>query len=160
MMQLVHTLIRICLFQEGPQALPAAAGLLAALVALGWTASVLLLDQLVPEGMVAVEVTLATGFALLFTWLALSLRGGTARFVQTASALFGTDLVVLLPAAPLLLATADGDSPALQLALLILWLWSIAIKGHIFRHALNLPLAGGVLVAVVYTMLSLLVTGR
>ncbi|SEO93585.1 hypothetical protein [Aquisalimonas asiatica] len=159
MTDLFRTLVRICLFQTGPQDLPAATSILATLIALGWGASVLVLEQLGTAGPVALEVTFATAFALLFTWLALQLRRLPNRFVQTASALFGTDLLLLIPAAPLLLATTDGDTPPLQFALLALWLWSIAIKGHIFRHALDLPISGGIAVAVLYTLLSLFLTG-
>lgn len=159
MTELLRTLFRICLLQAGPQDLPAATSILATLTALGWGASIVIIEQLEPAGSVIAEVTLATAFALLFTWLALSLRRLSNRFVQTASALFGTDLLLLIPAGPLLLATASGDAPTLQFALLALWLWSIAIKGHIFRHALDLPVSGGVAVAVLYTLLSLFLTG-
>ncbi|WP_290631568.1 hypothetical protein [Aquisalimonas sp.] len=159
MTDLFRTLLRICLFQSGPQDMPAATSILAVLIALGWGASILVLEQLGAAGPVAVEVTFATAFALLFTWLALRLRQLPSRFTQTASALFGTDLLLLIPATPLLLATAGGEAPTLQLALLALWLWSIAIKGHIFRHALDIPVSGGIAVAVLYTLLSLFLTG-
>lgn len=160
MNRLPVTLVRICLFQDGPQELPASNTLLVVLVAIGWAASTLLVGQLMDEGSAALEVTLASAFGLLFVWLALTLRGGRNRFLQTASALFGTDLVLLLPVAPLLLTAQSGDGGGnLQLLLLVLWIWSIAIKGHIFRHALDLPVAGGVLVAIGYTILSLFITG-
>lgn len=158
MTELLRALFRICVLQAGPQCLPASTSILTALTALGWGASVLVLEQLEPAGSVVAEVTLATAFALLFTWLGLTLRRLPNRFVQTASALFGTDLLLLIPATPLLLATADGGAPTLQFVLLALWLWSIAIKGHIFRHALDLPVSGGVAVAVLYTLLSLFLT--
>lgn len=159
MNQLPATLLRICVFRDGPQELPASSSLLIALVVIGWAASTLLVGQLIAEGSAALEVTVATGFGLLFTWLALSVRGGTHRFLQSATALFGTDLVLLLPVAPLLLLTSGQEAPNLQLLLLLLWAWGIAIKGHIFRHALDLPVPGGVLVAIGYTILSLFITG-
>ncbi|QIT56473.1 hypothetical protein HC341_15470 [Aquisalimonas sp. 2447] len=160
MSRLPVTLVRICLFQDGPQDMPANGTVLVVLVAIGWAASTLLVGQLIEEGSAALEVSLATAFGLLFTWLALTMRGGSNRFLQTASALFGTDLVLLLPVTPLLLMTQNGDGGGnLQLLLLLLWIWSIAIKGHIFRHALDLPVAGGVLVAIGYTILSLFITG-
>ena len=159
MYPLLRTLIRICLLQEGPQDLPASPRLLATLVILSWTGNLFVIEQLETDAAVPVYITLVTLFALGFIWVGLSIRGGRARFMQTAAALFGTNLVLLLPIGPLLLLTAEGDYPTLQLLVLLAWIWSIAIKGHIFRHALNLPLAGGVLVAVVYTLLSLLIPG-
>ncbi len=153
------TLVRICLFRDGPQELPANSSLLILLVAVAWVVQTLLISQLDEGGTVGLEVTLAVAFSLLFTWLALTLRGGTNRFLQTASALFGTNLVLLVPVAPLLFMAGSNGDGALQTLLLALWIWSIAIKAHIFRHALDLPIAGGVLVAIGYTILSLFITG-
>lgn len=159
MTRLLQTLVRICVFRDGPQDLPAARATLLGILALGWAASVMLIGALASERAAVVDVSVATATGLVFTWLALLVRGHPGRLTQTATALFGTDLVFLIPTAPLLLVTTGREAPSLQLVLLVLWLWTIAVKGHIFRHALDLPLPGGVLVALAYTLLSLLLTG-
>ncbi|MEX0731377.1 MAG: hypothetical protein WED00_17665 [Aquisalimonadaceae bacterium] len=119
------------------------------------------LSRLGAPGNIAMQLLGAALFSLLFVRVALQFRGGVDRFLQTATALFATDAALTVIALP---ATA-GIDPATQEAsvmaagwLLIVLLWTVAVIGHIFRNALDLPLAGGILVALVYLFLSINIT--
>ena len=158
MVQLLRTLVNICLLRAGPQALPAHYPLLWTLVAAYWASGLALLDAADPDANNLYAMTISAVFALGFSYALLALRQFAGRFAQTATALFGTDLVLLLPSAPLLLQAAASGEALPHLGLLVVWMWSIAIKGHIFRHALEVPLFVGIGIALGYTALGLLLT--
>jgi hypothetical protein len=95
---------------------------------------------------------------LALTRIALQVAGKPERFVQAASALLGAGIVLTLLAIPILLGASDipADTQQLTRAQLLLGIvallfrvWDIAVTGHIFRHALDLKLPLGVLVAIV-----------
>ena len=73
----------------------------------------------------------------------------SARLPQTLSALAGTGLVFGFISV-LLISQADPTSisPTLALVWLGVFLWSLAVDAHIYRHALSIKLNLGLLVAV------------
>lgn len=154
---LTHTLAML-VYRSGPQDLPASLQLLILAVVGSGTISLVGLGQLGAPGNLPLQVAVAAAFSLVFVRVALVFRGGASRFLQTATAMFATDAFLTIIALP----AAAGLDPATQEAsalastwLLVVLLWSVGVLGHIFRHALNLPLAGGILVALLYLFLSL-----
>jgi len=134
--------------RAGPQDLPAGAGL-AALLTIAWLAQGLLMDQALDEpasgarNLIAIGVQFATIAALL------KLRNHAARIPQTFSALAGTGFIMGLLAFAVLAQLDPGrPQPGLALAYLGLFVWSLAVDGHIYRHALSTKMSFGVLVAV------------
>ena len=84
------------------------------------------------------------------------------RIVQTLTALAGTGALITIVSLPISgwFRGADKESGEGGLAVLMLLLlvgWSLAVVGHILRHALDLPIAGGTLVAVAYFAVSMIV---
>ena len=79
----------------------------------------------------------------------LSAKGFGARIEQTLSAISGTGVLFGL-ASIYLLSLIDPERPQAELAAvyLLLFFWSLAVDGHIYRRALSSKMGLGVLVAV------------
>lgn len=162
MTDLIRRLIAVCLLQEGPQSLPASWNLLTVIiavdVALGYPAAA----AYSPSGQAAAQVIVSTVLAAGFAYLAVDLRGYRERFVQTATALFGADAVVTLAALPIAITMSPAAGREVTMAdfgMLVIGIWNLVILGHILRHALSITLSTGVLIALGYTLGSVLLTG-
>jgi hypothetical protein len=145
---LIRTLLDLLRLRSGPQDLPAGLGLAVALT-LAWLAQGMLSDRVLdgadsaPRSLLAVAVQFAAVIALL------KLSNHAARIPQTISALAGTGFILGLLALLLLLQLDPAHpQPNLALAYFGLFIWSLAVDGHIYRHALSTKLSLGVLVAV------------
>ena len=154
---LLQKLVGICLFRDGPQDLPYSAthllGLIGASMILTYSAA----DNLPDTGTVGLQVVVATGFSLAFLYALLLLRGLTPRFTQSATAMFGTDVLIGIPVTLMTFPIAAYGAEQAQGAaagILLLWFWQVAILGHIFRHTLEMRLALGILLALAYSFLS------
>jgi len=145
---LIRTLFEILRFRSGPQDLPAGAALSVLLTA-AWLVQGLLTDQALDGPNSAPRSLLAIGVQYGAIVLLLRLRNFSARIPQTISALAGTGFILGLLAF-LLLSGIDParPQPGLALAYFGLFLWSLAIDGHIYRHAMSTKMSMGVLVAV------------
>jgi hypothetical protein len=156
-MLLLRLFIDICLLRVTPQELPAAP-ILRRLTLFAYLVSGLLV--LAPgEGVMraAGMVMVDAGVMLALLAAALHWRRHPARFDQAATALLGTGALLGLLLLPVLVLGRAGESVAgaafpLWLAL---FLWGLVVSAHILRHALELPMAGGMLAAVVYFSVSL-----
>jgi hypothetical protein len=145
---LIRTLIDMLRLRAGPQDLPPGA-VPAITLSLVWLAQGMLTDRILDDAesagrsLFAVLVQFAAVIALL------NLRNRTARIPQTVSALAGTGIIFGLLALFLLLQLdPQTPQPGLALAYLGLFVWSLAVDGHIYRHALSIKMSLGVLVAV------------
>ena len=152
--RLLSLLVDLCRFRSGPQDFPylppLAIGLL--LVQL-----VLLTARVQWSGLdvdIAPIVLLRGGFVLAATWAVLRLRGLQARYWQTLLSLLAVELLFSILMFPLLsLVGTGGERPAGAMAPLLGWLtlllvvWQLLVQGHIWRHALNLLMPIGVLIA-------------
>jgi len=96
-----------------------------------------------PRSLIAITVQ----FFIIATLL--HLKKLSARLPQTLSALAGTGLVFGFGSV-LLISQADPvrNQPMLALVWFGVFLWSIAVDAHIYRHALSIKMNLGVLVAV------------
>jgi hypothetical protein len=152
----VTTLLNLMRFRSGPQDLPASRGLLIGLVVL-YLAQGFLAGRVIdepdagPRTVAAITVQFAVIAALL------NLRGLHARTPQTLAAMAGTGLLFgLLSLAVLSRIDPANPQPNLALFYLALFVWSLLVDGHIYRHALSIKLGGGVLIAVLIFAANLL----
>lgn len=151
-------LVRDLVFlRRGPQDLPYSQSLLALLIAAMLVLSAALATELKDISMARTAFSLLLQLAL--TAVALRIGEKSERFVQTATALLSAGIVLTLLLIPVLFGTDGmGHDPkewtrAQHLSLmgaLVFQFWDIAITGHILRHALDLKLRFGVLIAVVF----------
>ncbi len=155
MRALFKLFLDICLLRKGPQDIPAAAVLLRLTLACYGLTALLGLPAMLGFGvalaLLAIDMALQAGL----TYGALYLRGSIGRFQQTLTALYGCGALLQILFAPVQLwldrEIAGQGSPALpQLVWLGLFAWSIAVMSHILRHALSIPLWGGVLCSSAY----------
>ena len=155
----------ILLLRRGPQDLPYSTQLLTSIAAAGVVvqacAGAILLDAS------AAIVLLSAFVSVLLTLLALNLLLGVRRlrnrFVQSATALLGCNLVfaiisipavLILPAKP----TAPEQMPLLALLFAPLALacaiWQIAVNAHILRHSLDIPFWGGIAMVLLWAFIA------
>jgi hypothetical protein len=159
MIGVLRLLLQLCALQRGPQDLPHSANLTRVLVLA--SVAVDLLFVRMTEGGSNGEVRIVLSLALLLglPWLILGWRGHRARYAQTLAAFAGTGAVftlVVLPVAieaaalPVLERGVEPTRAQLVMAWVTLLLvgWKLAINGHIWKHALDWPRAGGLLLAI------------
>ncbi|MGH8495943.1 MAG: hypothetical protein ACREVN_07380 [Gammaproteobacteria bacterium] len=161
MIPLVQAMIEIALHRRGPQDLPASLFLLglvlAAYATVGFTSALIYQPG---AGIAAMQVALDLLLFGAFFWIVLTMYRKPARWLQTFTALLGTGAILSLIAMPLHLwrqATGAEQSAALlpALGLFALLLWSLAVIGHILHHALEIPYLGGIVVAMGYFALNI-----
>lgn len=157
----VRCLVRISLLRNGPQDLPYSHELLGLCAAASLAVGYLLLRGFHLSPTPGQDLLFTLVFSLAFVYGVLALKGMTSRFVQTATAFFGTDVIVSMVALPVLqLGMGMGaQAPVSGLAMIGITIWNIAIIGHILRHALSASFALGVLIALGYLFGSVMVTG-
>ena len=107
---------------------------------------------------VLVDLALLGGFA----WAVLRIGGHPERFGQTLTALFGTGFLLALANLPFSLwldsVPPGATQPAIAMvAILGLLFWSVMIGGHIYSRALSQSAAVGLLIAVLYLFVNLVV---
>lgn len=169
MPQLFSLFRDILLLRRGPQDLPYSTQLLIAIAALCVIvqASVALTRD-TPLGAVLGGALVWLVFTLAALNLLLTMRGLRPRFVQAATALLGCTLVFTVLSVPIVLLA--GEQPAapeqmsalqilLGLVSLPLLIWKIVVDAHVFRQSLNLPFAGGVLIAMLWIVAALVLGG-
>ncbi len=150
----------LCLLRTGPAKAPPSSRLLAqtllGYLAAGWLVASLHLG--VAESLLSsvIDAVLLIGM----TGGLLAVRGYLTRLQQTLIALAGSGVILGILAWPLLLwlkmAQQAGVSPGMGPLLLFgLMLWTLAVTAHIMRHALSVSFTVGVLIAVLYALVSI-----
>lgn len=162
MRALFDLILDICLFRKGPQELPASWTLLWLCLAAYGLSGLLGLLVSMPPLMAIFQSLVDIALLMGFTYGILAVMGRQARFVQTLTALAGAYTLLGLMALPLIFwmeqATTEDAAPMLP-SLLLLGLvgWSIAVMGHIWRHALSTSRGMGLLYALGYLFISIIV---
>ncbi len=153
---IINPFLQIALLRQPPQNLPCS-GLLLGLVLTGH----LLLGLVLLLFLYPIQYALiaaATGTALLcaLSYTLLSMNGVRNRFIQTLSALAGTDILIGLLTIPVI--TLGTSSPASLLSLLI-HAWNLTVAGHILRHALSVTALQGFVFALIFFMVTIMAMG-
>ena len=148
MFRLILPFLDMLRFRSGPQDLPASRGFMVLLAAL-YLAGGFLAGAVLGEPDYGQRSLLAIGVQFGVITALLSAKGFGARIEQTLSAISGTGVLFGL-ASIYLLSLIDPERPQAELAAvyLLLFFWSLAVDGHIYRRALSSKMGLGVLVAV------------
>lgn len=166
MKSLLDLLRDLMLFRRGPQDLPFSTSLLAGACVVGFALDAFVASRFQQMADAVPRVAFSLAALLLLPWIALKLAKLEARYAQTATALVATSAMFTLLTVPVLLGvgklpTDPKDLTAAQALLgwfsLLLVGWQLAVRGHILRHALDLPMRLGVLIAVVFFAVELIV---
>ena len=152
---LLNYFVDLCLLRARPQDLPASSVVFALTAALNVVVGALLVVGAQLGPLLALSESLfEVGLMLAVLRLALIWQGKSARFPQTASAIMGSSALLGLVALPLLSIGSGEDASLGGLLLLMVVVWSIVVMGHIVRHAFELTLGQGSIVALLYTIVS------
>ncbi|TAJ95219.1 MAG: hypothetical protein EPO31_02235 [Gammaproteobacteria bacterium] len=156
MTALLRQFFRICLLRDRPQDLPAAGVLLGFCIGVYFATGVCVAWPGREFGEAVLISLMDTPILLGFTAFLLAVRSHTERWLQTATALAGAGTVFNLIAIPMVLlinmgSFSDGGitlwQSLLELSILTLLIWNIAVIGFIYRHALELPFLAALVVA-------------
>lgn len=159
--------VRILFFRAGPQDFPYASGIRPVLLLLAAVSNGLMFAQVLPLAMASgIAVAMIAGMALVVRWT-LRLRNLGNRFQQTFDALLATNILLTLALLPpfaqiapqLMDLTKHPEAlqnpeavklPAFPVLLMnIINFWTFAVTAHIFRHAANVNLWVGFVIAFV-----------
>jgi len=169
--------LQILFFRAGPQDFPYDPRLAYALPAIAIAGNVLFLAVVLPLGMSVAVAVAIVGMLALYTRAVLRARNLLTRFQQTYNALITTDLalkLIMLPAfamlAPKLTELAqkpelleDPQNLAMPqgpvLFANVITYWSFAVSTNIYRHAAQISIPIGVLVALLGLIILLFATG-
>ncbi len=161
MWPLASAFVDIAFHRRGPEDLPSSRFLVALLFPLYLLTGLAILW--VADGMGAAQLVFGLADAcayIAFLWLVLSVAGKAPRFRQTASAVLGTTILLNVVAIPLqawhdAVTTNDTETSIALFGYLALVFWAIDISGYILSRALEQPYMVGVLIVVLYFMISL-----
>jgi hypothetical protein len=164
MRQLLRFWLGLVLLRVPPQQMPASRWLLG--FALGCYLLLSILASTVANGFVTgVQIALLDTLMLgAFAALLLYLLNKPQRIMQTLAALAGAGALLGVPAVLLSLVAESGigpDAESMSVLWLVLLFWNLLVTAHIIRHALSSSLAIGVVVALLYVLVStqIMVTG-
>lgn len=134
--------------RSGPQDLPASSRFMV-LLAVGYIAGGFISGSVLGEPDYAARSMVAIGVQFSFIIVLLNLKGLGDRIQQTISALSGTGFIFGMISI-YLLSLIDVENPQVELAAfyMVLFFWSLAVDGHIYRQALSSKMGTGLLVAV------------
>lgn len=159
---LVNPFVQICLLRQGPQDLPTS-GILLGIALTAHLVMTALLSNISLSVLTALSWgALNTGLMVVLTVAILYLQRRNTRVIQTLTALAGTGAVITFIALPISgwlhgANHAAGEGGFALLLVLILTGWSLAVVGHIFRHALSVPYFMGLVLAMVFYLISIMI---
>jgi cytochrome bd-type quinol oxidase subunit 2 len=143
--QLLRQFVDITLLKRGPDDLPASTGVLAATVGACAAVNLLAGGLLPPQpGQPLVLLAIDTLMMLLWVWLLLKLARKPERFLQTATGMFGVQLLLApLFAVALWVFLRAKDDQGMQLPgavlILALGLWALVVTARILKSATGWP---------------------
>jgi hypothetical protein len=161
LLALLGDLLRL---RRGPQDIPYSPRLLGALCIVAVVVDHALAATLVDGGAPTSRVLFSLAVLVGLPALALQMANLGARWVQTATALVATGIVFSLVALPVVAGVGRLPDDPTQLSgtqVLFGWLsiallaWQVAVKGSILRHALGVPLRAGVMLAIAFFAIEL-----
>jgi hypothetical protein len=156
-------LIIMLLLRTAPEDLPYSLGLMNRIIFLYLVSGLVVQSELVESSLSISRMILNLAITLLFTYVVLSALELKARFVQTMSALVGIGIVFNLLAWPLLKQLGEEASPVpaagiLSLLVLLLMSWELIVTAHIYRHALNIKMGQGIILALGLFFISIMLS--
>lgn len=159
MFQLANFFVDVALLRRAPQDLPASMPVFVVVILLNVIVATVGIADMIPGVSAMAAAMTDMTIMLVMLRLVLIIQNRAARFIQTATAVSGSGVVLGLIALPLQL-TIDPDtqpneiSGIVSLAYLVLLIWSQLVIAHVLRHALEISFALGIGLALVYSVLS------
>ena len=144
----IRQLLEMLRLRSGPQELPAQPGLTLAL-AIAYIGQGFVAGRVLDEPDAAPRTILAIAVQFGIIAMLLNLKRFPERINQTISALAGTGLIFGLASIALLSRLQPGEArPDIAAMYLVLFVWSLLVDAHIYRHALPYTMSMGILLSV------------
>ncbi|KAF0191692.1 MAG: hypothetical protein FD165_1415 [Gammaproteobacteria bacterium] len=160
MTRILHTVIDICLLRAGPQDLPGSSAVfgptLAAYACTSWLVAAIELGGTNALWLAVADVVML----IVLVHFVLLVRNFPHRQLQTLTALMACG-ALFGAIGWILLLWRDGVGDEIEalvlptLLLMTLTLWNLIVTGHILRHALSTSLFNGILLSILYMLISL-----
>lgn len=152
---LLNFFVDLCLLRAAPQDLPGSSSLLILTTLLSVLIGlVMIVDARIGIAVALMESLFDAGLMLAALYFGLRFHSLKARFLQAATALMGSGLMLGLLALPLVAWSHRAESSEAGFLLLLLIVWSMVVMGHILRHTFNTRFHLGFGIAVLYTLVS------
>ena len=154
--RLVSYFAELCFLRAAPQDLSASGLMFGLTFGVNLAVTLLLVASTEADRLTALwQSLLDTALMLGALYLVLRAKAWAARFVQTSTALLGSSALLGLLTLPVVQwDRGPTDSIATAWLLVVVLAWSMLVMGHILRHALELRLGQGVLIAVAFSMVT------
>jgi hypothetical protein len=155
MYRLIQLFFDICILRKGPQDVPAMPWMLYLIlpVYIAVNLSVLLLNSY-PFPALFIQVFIDFSLLAGFCWSLVFFSGKPARFLQTLTALIGTESIISCFAIPVIAIMIFFPNTISGFVMLGLMVWNWLVIGHICRHALDRPLILGLGLSLLFILIS------
>ncbi|MGH8550803.1 MAG: hypothetical protein ACRERU_19835 [Methylococcales bacterium] len=151
MLYILKIFLDLCIFQRGPQDMPASAFFLGIVLLANAAVGLTILSMEAPFLDAVPQFLVSIALLVGFSWIVLRLSGKTIRFQQTLIALLGADTLISLTALPFLIWISLNQGFGLAYYILLgSMFWSVAVVGHIIRHALSSSYIYGLGLSILY----------
>ena len=153
---------RICVFQSGPDTVPASTTFTIVVILLNAVVNIVVqlllgtqeLDFLRAVTLAVVSLAGTSGLV----WFVMTLMSLTNRVQQTLTAIFGTDVIMTVLTSIAFAATGAVNETIAVFAITLLTLWSLMIYGFIFHRAMNIHIGFGIAIALFVVIFSVAIT--
>lgn len=159
MKTLLNLFLDLCLLRAAPQDIPAAPILLWFTALLNILTNILILFADLKRTPLQIMGESIFDVVILFSTLHIALywQNLESRFNQTATAIFGSN--VLLGLVVVIINNGGGGGEGIigeiwLLLLLSLMVWQFLVLGHILRHTFEISLSPAIIAGIIYTLLS------
>lgn len=157
MFSYVNQFFEICQFRRNPQDMPSSQAVkllvISIYVLIGIIVSSINLAFSTTLLTIAVDTVLLLSLAHVSLWI----TGLSNRINQTVISLAGTGSIFTLISVPFLILMRDvpeGQSSPVDIFMIPLLFWYIAVIGHIMKNALNMPAWAGLSIGIIYYIIS------
>ena len=161
MIQLFRLYLQMAMLRAAPQDAPGGRDALLYAVAAALITYVAAIAALHGLGEALARAVLDVGVLASLLHAGLRITDKLPRFPQALAAFCGTGAIINLAAWPLLASmgsqTEAGNS-LVSISLLLMYIWSVLVGAHLFRHTFDTSFPVGVLVSLGYVFLSVNIT--
>jgi hypothetical protein len=163
--RLLNFFVDLCLLRVPPQRLPASKVLFWLMLPLNLVVGIIMIgDRFGGLDRAFVAALLDLLLIMLWLWGLLAFKHHVGRFLQSATAVMGTGVLLGLFVLPLQVAVGDGTTggAVAEVAGVFLFLaviWSQVVTAHILRHALDIGMGLALGLSMTYTIVITLLLG-
>jgi len=159
MLKIINYFIELCLLKRAPQDLPASVALLVIVITLNILIGALGVADLMDNSSALSAAVLDTLIIMVLLRVVLIVQSRSSRYLQTATAIFGSGIFLGLLGLLLQFSAANAAPESFiesftAVVYFVLFIWVQLVIGQILKHALDVSMNLGVGLALTYTILS------